>query len=214
MTQTLQSLNDLVAAISAAPRKARRRLVAVAGAPGSGKSTLAEHVAAALNQSNCSAQVVPMDGFHLDNVILAQKNLLNRKGAPETFDVGGFQRLMPALGVETPVYYPRFDRSRDIAIAGAGMLDGDCDTVIVEGNYLLLDAPEWRDLAPLWDMRIRLDVPMETLRARLIQRWLSEGLAEEAAITRAEDNDLRNARLVVAQALPADVIFDGTASHG
>ncbi|MCV3273150.1 nucleoside/nucleotide kinase family protein [Roseobacter sinensis] len=212
MTQPLESFDALVAAVLAAPRQARRRLVAVAGAPGSGKSTLAARLADALAQAGCRTQVVPMDGFHLDNRLLIAMNLLGRKGAPETFDVGGFRRLMAALGADTPVYYPLFDRTRDIAIASAGCLDEACDTVIVEGNYLLLDAPDWRALHPLWDLRVRLDVPMETLRSRLIDRWLDEGLAEDAAIARAEGNDLRNARLVDAQALAADMVFDGAAS--
>ncbi len=213
MSQTLDSLAALAARIKDAPRQARRRVVAVAGAPGSGKSTLADHLASALTAQGCAAQVVPMDGFHLDNAVLTQLGLLERKGAPETFDVSGFRRLMPALGAETPVYYPRFDRGRDIAIAGAAVLDAACDTVLVEGNYLLLDAPGWADLFPLWDLRIRLDVPLETLRARLIARWLEHGLPQEAAIARAEENDLRNARLVNARALAADVVFDGAASY-
>lgn len=214
MSQTLDSFDALVRAVQEAPRQARRRLVAVAGAPGSGKSTLAERLAGALNSAGCAAEVVPMDGFHLDNTQLTQMGLLERKGAPETFDVGGFQRLAAALGDESPVYYPRFDRSRDIAIAGAGCLDDASDTVLVEGNYLLLDAPGWRDLSQIWDVRIQLDVPMDTLRTRLIERWLGEGLAPDAAVARAEGNDLRNARLVVETALPADIIFSEAASQG
>ncbi|GFE49800.1 nucleoside triphosphate hydrolase [Roseobacter cerasinus] len=207
MSRTVERFETLVAAVQEAPRQARRAVVAVAGAPGSGKSTLAERLAEALTQRGAAAEVVPMDGFHLDNTQLMRLGLLDRKGAPETFDAGGFRRLVAALGGETPVYYPRFDRSRDIAIAGAGCLDDASDIVIVEGNYLLLDSPGWRDLRPMWDLSICLDVPMETLRARLIDRWLTEGLAQDAAVARAEDNDLRNAWLVIETTLSADIVF-------
>lgn len=207
MSQGLDTLAALTEAILAAPRKAQRRLIALAGAPGSGKSTLAAELVAALNRQGCAAQVVPMDGFHLDNRILSDLDLLARKGAPETFDVAGFARLVAALGTDPQVFYPLFDRTRDIAIAGAGRLDSACDTVVVEGNYLLLDASEWRALAGHWDLAVRLEVSLPVLRQRLIDRWLDEGLNETAAIARAEGNDLENARLVTEQMLPSDVVF-------
>lgn len=212
MSQRVDSVEALAEQVQATPRRSDRRLVALAGAPGSGKSTLAEKLAQALTARGCHAQVVPMDGFHLDNRILTALDLLDRKGAPETFDVAGFARLMQALGSGTPVYYPLFDRTRDIAIAGAAQLESGCDTVIVEGNYLLLDADHWRSLSTFWDLRVRLDVDLPTLRQRLIDRWLDEGLTEHAAIARAEGNDLRNAQLIQSHALPCDVIFNASGS--
>ncbi|WP_300014041.1 nucleoside/nucleotide kinase family protein [uncultured Roseobacter sp.] len=212
MSLRLDSVDALAEQVLATPRASNRRLVALAGAPGSGKSTLAEKLAQVLTTRGAKAQVVPMDGFHLDNRILTALDLLDRKGAPETFDATGFARLMQALGSETPVYYPLFDRTRDIAIAGAGQLEGDCDTVIVEGNYLLLDADHWRSLSAFWDLRVRLDVDLATLRQRLIDRWLDEGLTEHAAIARAEGNDLRNAQLIQSHSLPCDVVFDASGS--
>ena len=38
-----------------------------------------------------------MDGFHLDNDILAARGLLQVKGAPETFDLVGFAGLISDL---------------------------------------------------------------------------------------------------------------------
>lgn len=213
MSPRLDTLAALTDVVMTAPRKADRRLVALAGAPGSGKSTLADHLAQAMTQRGCHAQVVPMDGFHLDNRILSGLDLLARKGAPDTFDVKGFARLAAALGAGMPVYYPLFDRARDIAIAGAGCLQDECDTVIVEGNYLLLDARHWRDLTPFWDLTVRLDVPLSVLRQRLVGRWLKEGLPQKVAVARAEGNDLKNAQAIAGQALPCDVIFDGQASY-
>ncbi|MDW3225469.1 MAG: nucleoside/nucleotide kinase family protein [Paracoccaceae bacterium] len=212
MSLQLDTLAALSNFILAAPRKADRRIVALAGAPGSGKSTLAERLADSLRQRDVSAQVVPMDGFHLDNPILKDLELLERKGAPETFDVQGFVRLVAALGSGVSVYYPLFDRSRDLAVAGAGVLDADCDTVIVEGNYLLLDAPHWRDLSQIWDVRINLSVPLTVLRERLTQRWLTAGLAPELARARADGNDLANARFVLERSLPCDVVFKNMGS--
>lgn len=191
--------------VLAAPRAGTRRLVALAGSPASGKTTLSHVLAARLSAAGHPALVVPMDGFHLDNRILIAKALLPRKGAPETFDAEGFHRLVAALPDAKTVYYPLFDRERDIAIAGAGEVTEDCDTVIVEGNYLLFDAPVWRDLRALWDYSIQLDVSLPVLRERLFARWIAHGLTPEEATARAEGNDLRNAKLVAAQSLPADI---------
>ncbi|WP_299962492.1 nucleoside/nucleotide kinase family protein [uncultured Roseobacter sp.] len=209
----MRDLSDLADAVLAAPRAHRRRLVALAGPPGSGKSTLAARLAEALVDRGCAARVVPMDGFHLDNALLEHAGLLPRKGAPETFDVGGFSRLMPALANEEVVYYPLFDRSRDLAIAGAGQLDPACDTVIVEGNYLLLDEAPWRGLSTHWDLSVGLEVAWEVLRARLLQRWRDAGLDETAAQMRAEGNDLPNANRVQKAMLPVDVFFANEGSQ-
>lgn len=197
----------LIEQICAAPQTGRRKLVALAGPPASGKSTLAESLAEALRTRGARCEVVPMDGFHLDNAMLIEKDLLPRKGAPETFDVGGFLALVPRLRAEAELFVPTFDRARDISIAGARRIGPECDTVILEGNYLLFDQPHWRDLPPLWDLSIRLDVPVDVLRERLIQRWLDHGLSPEEAERRAEGNDLRNARTIAAHPLPADVSY-------
>lgn len=205
MTSARSLAAALVEQVSVAPRAGRRRVVALAGAPASGKSTLAAALAEALSDAGHPACVVPMDGFHLDNAILSARGILARKGAPESFDVAGLLRLVRALPAAETVIYPVFDRARDIAIAGAGEVTEGCDTVIVEGNYLLFDAPGWRDLARSWDFSIRLQVPLPVLRTRLIERWLGHGLSHAEAIARAEENDLPNARRVAAAGLPADL---------
>lgn len=203
MTDTSQQLDDLALRILDVPNT-DRRLVALAGAPASGKSTMAERLAEALDRAGAKAEVVPMDGFHLDNTLLIAGGLLARKGAPETFDADGFVHLVGRLKAEREVVYPLFDRTRDIAIAGAGRVGADSDVVIVEGNYLLFDAEPWRALAQLWDVSIRIAPPIEVLRERLIARWITHGLSDEDAVARAEGNDLANAKLIAARALPAD----------
>jgi len=87
------SAEQLVGHLSALP--ARRQLVALAGPPASGKSTLARQLVAQLNQRHPKrAAIVPMDGFHFDDAVLAARGDLPRKGAPHTFDVGGLAHLL------------------------------------------------------------------------------------------------------------------------
>ena len=186
-----------------------RYLVGITGAPGSGKSTLAAELSRRLNAQGRKTVVVPMDGFHLDNAILDARGLRPRKGAPETFDAPGFLRLVHALKSGDEVFAPVFDRTRDLAIAGAVAVPAAACVVIVEGNYLMFDEAPWRDLAPLLDVSVRVDVPMPELRARLIQRWLSLNHSSAVATRRAEGNDIPNAQRVIDQALPCDFDLNG-----
>ncbi len=196
---------QLVERVASLPLQARRRLIAIAGAPASGKSTLAAALTERLAMAGRAAANVPMDGFHLDNRLLDAAGLLSRKGAPETFDADGFIALMRRLKSEESVCYPVFDRTRDLAIAGAGRVGPDCDLVIVEGNYLLFDEPPWNGLVSLWDLSIWIDTPEAVIRDRCIARWLAHGHAPGAARARAEGNDLVNARRVMAARLPPDL---------
>ena len=86
-------IDELVARLSALPRN-RRHVVAVAGPPGSGKSTVSDALLHRLNANDPGrAAILPMDGYHYDNGLLTEMGLLARKGAPETFDVGGFAQI-------------------------------------------------------------------------------------------------------------------------
>jgi len=191
----------LAAQIDAATRDRGRIMVAVAGPPGSGKSTVAEALAGAVA---APAQVVPMDGFHLENDVLRARGLLPRKGAPETFDCPGLLALLRRIRQGGAVPYPTFDRVADRTLPEGGRLREETKVVLVEGNYLLLDAPCWREIAQLWDVTIWLEVPHEELEARLTQRWLDHGLSREQAGIRARGNDMVNADRVIAGSLTAD----------
>lgn len=127
---------EITTRIAELAQTGQRVIIAVAGPAGSGKSTVAEALADALGPT---AAVVPMDGFHLDNHILAARGLLPRKGAPETFDANGFVTLIQRLKAQDEVVIPVFDRQRDIAIAGARVIDASHRILLVEGSYLLLD---------------------------------------------------------------------------
>jgi len=199
MSNTVAQLARRVRAIKPAQR---RRLIAIAGPPASGKSTLAADLVAQLGPT---AVLVPMDGFHLDNRILDARGLRARKGAPETFDAAGFVHMIGRLATEDEIAIPVFDRTRDIAIAGAQIVGPDTDTAIVEGNYLLLNASPWDMLHPLWDLSVFLNVPESELTTRLIRRWLDHGLSARDAETRARANDLPNAVLIIENSVTADI---------
>jgi len=185
-----------------------RQLVALAGPPGAGKSTVAALAQQALQGRGIPTGLLSMDGFHYDNQILTARGLLARKGAPETFDLPGFHSMLCRLQVENEVAVPEFDRVLDKSIAACSMVTEDQRVVIVEGNYLLLNEPGWRDLRDLWALTVFLDVPLPTLEARLLARWTDLGLARDEAERRAFANDIPNARRVSQNSRLGDLVLD------
>ncbi|HEX2018438.1 MAG TPA: nucleoside triphosphate hydrolase [Aurantimonas sp.] len=190
--------------------RSRRLIVALAGSPGSGKSTTAEILAERLNAASPgTADILPMDGFHYDDRVLEARGDRPRKGAPHTFDVDGLAVMLDRLKADDgrAVAVPVFDRAIEIARAGARIITPDARIIIVEGNYLLLDQPDWRALRSRFDLTVMLDVPEEVLRQRLTERWRGLGLAGAALTDKLEGNDLPNMRLVLSRSVPADVVL-------
>ena len=198
----------LVQRILAAPAHARR-IIAIAGAPGSGKSTLSETLKAALNAARPGcADILMMDGYHFDDIVLNARGHRPRKGAPHTFDVDGFRVMLERLRRDDgrDVAVPVFDRSIEIARAGGRILAASTRIVLAEGNYLLLDQPEWRDLAPLFDLTVAVEADEAELVKRLTARWQGFDYEQAAIMTKLEGNDLPNVRLVITGSRPADVV--------
>ncbi len=190
---------------------AQRFMAAVAGPPGSGKTTLADQLKSELESSGQSAVVVPMDGYHLDDVILNARGHRARKGAHHTFDVAGFNHLIRRIRAREPdVYLPVFDRHHEHSRAAADMVAADTRFIIVEGLYLLLKRPPWDELKQLFDYTIFLDVPENELVRRLTKRILAHGNDEAYAKYWIASNDALNMRDVIANSAPADKIITNT----
>ncbi|WP_037313381.1 zeta toxin family protein [Ruegeria halocynthiae] len=200
-------LKELVVEIAARTTESRV-IVALAGAPGSGKSTTAELLQTDLqNTYNQTVQIVPMDGFHFDDAILAQLGRSQRKGAPDTFDVEGFDVTMSRLAtayLTADVAVPIFDRSRELSRAGARLIDRNTRIVLVEGNYLLLKDAPWRRLHQYFDITVMIACDEQTLCARLQKRWTDLGFDLPEATGKVEYNDLPNARRVTEGSVKAE----------
>lgn len=184
-----------------------RVIAALAGAPGSGKSTVAERLCDALNARQAGmAAVLPMDGYHYDDLHLVPAGLRPRKGAPETFDVGGLYHTLKRLRArdEDFVAVPVFDRDIEIARAGARMIPAEVPVIIAEGNYLLLGQEPWSRLRPMFDVAVLVDVPEHVLRDRLSARWQHYNLTPDEIAWKLDGNDLPNGRFVMAESRDED----------
>lgn len=202
-----EHLMDIAASVPAG----ERRLVAIAGPPGGGKSTLVEEIEGAFRirfgETPAPVAVLPMDGYHYDDELLIELGRKARKGAPDTFDVGGLKATLGRLArnEEPSVAVPRFDRTIEIARAGARLIHRETPLVLVEGNYLLLDEPPWDTLRHAFHLSAMIMVDEAVLRERLTARWREQRLAPQEIERKVETNDIPNGRHVYAASRPADI---------
>jgi pantothenate kinase len=185
-----------------------RYIIGIAGAPGSGKSTFAAELLKALLAKGESAVVVPMDGYHFDDIVLNARGHRARKGAWYTFDAPGFVHLIKRVkSLEPDIAIPVFDRTMELSRAAADVIDAKTRFIIVEGLYLLLKREPWNALKPLFDISVFVNVSKPELERRLTKRILAHGHDQAYAKNWIASNDMLNADEVIANSAVADLII-------
>lgn len=199
------NIKDLVQQIESVAKGKHRTLVGIAGPPASGKSTLAKQISDHIDHS----LLVPMDGFHLENSVLDKMGNRDRKGAPFTFDAEGFIAMITEIKTGSSIVnVPEFDRELDQVVYNGLQVNKTHNIIIIEGNYLFLDETPWRQLHPLFDFSILLSPDLNTIKSRLIQRWLEHGYSLDDAKRKAQQNDLPNAELILSKSLQANLALN------
>ena len=176
-----------------------RRFVFLAAPPGTGKSTLAaavDHHAAHLD-----LDTIGIDGFHHPNSYLQTHRrptdgvvLEAVKGAPETFDVVLLQHHL-TMSATRAVRWPLYDRVIHDVVPDARLVDAAL--VLLEGNWLLLDEPGWRELSAHSVHNVFIDAEPALLRERLIRRKVQGGLDLASATRFYERSDRPNIERVL-----------------
>ncbi len=199
-------LAELSARLRSQAGSAQRYMVAIAAPPGSGKTTIVEQLRAGLVATGESAVVVPMDGFHFDDIVLNARGHRARKGAPDTFDALGFEVLLKRIKAREPdIAIPVFDRTMELSRAAADIISADTKFILVEGNYLLLKDQPWARLKALFDFSIYMNVPIEELERRLTKRILEHGHDAAYAKMWIASNDMLNINYVIENSVAADL---------
>ena len=194
--------------------KGSRVIVMLAAPPGTGKSTLVsflEHLAKSVIPDK-RVQAVGMDGFHLRQEYLLthtvepdgeQIPMARIKGTPITFDLQALRTKIEEVAQGQICKWPHYDRQLHDPVDNAITIDADI--VLIEGNYLLLDMDDWRDLSRFADYTIVLTADEDMLRERLIGRKMKTGMMREDAEHFVAFSDMPNVRLCLDKMMKADL---------
>ncbi|NCX49854.1 MAG: hypothetical protein EBW81_10265 [Gammaproteobacteria bacterium] len=66
----------------------------------------------------------------------------------------------------------------------------------------------WRGLDDYWDLAVFVQIGVETIKTRLMQRYKAHGFDEETSARWIESNDIPNAERVLKNRVPEDVTLN------
>ncbi len=194
----------------------RRIIIFLAAPPAVGKSTFALFLEKTSEKMKHTipVQCLSLDGFHHTNAYLTshkaviegkERYLSEVKGMPETFDLKAFKEKLEQMRTED-VKWPIYDRNLHDVVKD--QVPVTSEIVLIEGNWLLLDEPGWRDLQSLSDYSIFIRSNENMLKERLINRKVRGGLSPEAASAFYQKSDRKNIERVMNHRLEADLVLD------
>jgi type I pantothenate kinase len=150
-------------------------IIGVAGSVAVGKSTTARVLQALLSrwEDHPRVDLVTTDGFLYPNAELARRNLMHRKGFPESYDRRGLMRFVTAVKsgageVNAPVYSHLI---YDI-VKGDKHVVAHPDILILEGLNVLQTGPRLM-VSDLFDFSVYVDARIEDIEQWYIERFLA-----------------------------------------
>jgi type I pantothenate kinase len=150
-------------------------IIGVAGSVAVGKSTTARVLQALLARWDHHPRVdlVTTDGFLYPNTELTRRNLMHRKGFPESYDRRALMRFVTSVksGAEyacAPVYsHLHYDR-----VSGAKHVVRHPDILILEGLNVLQTGPTLM-VSDLFDFSLYVDARIEDIEQWYVSRFLA-----------------------------------------
>ena len=156
-------------------------IIGIAGSVAVGKSTTARVLKELLQRWPSSPRValVTTDGFLFPNAVLREQNLMERKGFPESYDVGAVLRFLSAIKAGmSQVRAPLYSHLSYDVLQGEYQLVDKPDILIFEGINVLQvrDLPEDGKMVPFvsdfFDFSIYIDAESELIHKWYIDRFM------------------------------------------
>ena len=193
--------------------KNARLIVFLAAPPATGKTTLSMFLSylSGISEGATVIQALGLDGFHYPHSYISGNTvsvngkiipMIDIKGSPETFDLCKAKNRIELLQKED-VMWPVYDRTvHDVKEDGLCVKE---KIVLIEGNWLLLDEPGWRELVKLCDYSIFIHAEEAFLLQRLVNRKIAGGKSHDEAMRFCERSDIPNVRRVLKNRLDSDI---------
>ncbi len=156
-------------------------IIGIAGSVAVGKSTTARVLKELLARwpSSPKVDLVTTDGFLLPNEILRRENLMERKGFPESYDIGGLLRFLSAIKSGAPdVRAPLYSHLTYDVLPNRYVAIDRPDILIFEGLNVLQtrDLPKDGKIVPFlsdfFDFSIYIDAEVELIHNWYIERFM------------------------------------------
>jgi type I pantothenate kinase len=156
-------------------------IIGIAGSVAVGKSTTARILKELLQRwpSSPKVDLVTTDGFLLPNEILRRDNLMDRKGFPESYDVGGILRFLSGIkSGQRNVRAPLYSHLTYDVLPGEFVTIDRPDILIFEGINVLQtrDLPKDGKAVPFvsdfFDFSIYIDAEEELIHKWYIDRFM------------------------------------------
>lgn len=150
-------------------------VIGVAGSVAVGKSTFARILQALLGRwpNHPQVDLVTTDGFLHPNAVLAERNLMDRKGFPESYDTRSLlEFLRHVKSGQAEVSAPVYDHIAYDILAGEQIVVRQPDIVIVEGlNVLQVDREGTEFVSDYFDFSIYVDADEADIEEWYVDRF-------------------------------------------
>ena len=178
-------LNRKIKDIKKSEQKKYPFIIGVAGSVASGKSTFSRILELLLKKSlkGLNIKLLTTDGFLYPNSVLEENNLMEKKGFPESYDIGSFYKFLSSVKAgESKTYAPIYSHNLYDIIPDEKLEIIDPDVVIIEGINVLQSAKSKDkkiilEVQDFLNFSIYLDADEIYLRQWYIDRFLSLRLA-------------------------------------
>lgn len=156
-------------------------IIGIAGSVAVGKSTTARVLKELLARwpSSPKVDLITTDGFLWPNEVLRRENLMDRKGFPESYDIGALLRFLSAIKSGEPnVRAPLYSHLTYDVLPGEFVLVDRPDILIFEGINVLQTRDLPRDgrfvpvVSDFFDFAIYIDAEEELIHQWYIERFM------------------------------------------